>query len=159
MELSSSDKITVLLNLLDRQTDDMQRKGEKAQKWFEWAASLLLASFGVIVALSGRSSPLPYPILVKLLATILIVVPIILVIFRILAQARGAASNAKAVERIEQLLQLFDDGVYGSRSPYPQTWAGDYLAKLILKRRTPIAHILILGLMTACVVATIWLIL
>jgi len=159
MEPSSSDKVVVLLNLLDRQADFMLWSEEKQQKWFEWATSLLLAAFGVVVALSSRSTPLPYPTLVKTLATALISVPTSLLISRIWSQAGSSARNADVLARIEQLLYLFEDGYYGGQSPYPKEWAGDHLAKVVSRRRTPIAYILILGLMTACVVAAIWLIL
>lgn len=159
MDMSNSDKVTVLLNLLNYQTNEMHRQEEIAQKWFEWSTSLLLAAFGVVIALSGRSSPLPYPILVKSLATILVIVPTVLFVIRILSRAIVAATNAQTMIRLEKLLHLFESEYYGSHSPYPETWAGDFLPDVILKRRTPISYTLVLGLMAGCVVTTIWLVL
>ncbi len=52
MGFSDSDKASILLNLLDRQTGEMQRKEQAEQKLFEWATSLLLAEFAGVVALS-----------------------------------------------------------------------------------------------------------
>ena len=159
MDMSNSDKVAVLLNLLNYQTNEMHRQEEIAQKWFEWSASLLLAAFGVIIALSGRSSALPYPIFVKSLATILVIVPTVLFVIRILSRAIVAATNAQTMIRIEKLLHLFETKYYGSHSPYPNAWAGDFLPNVILKRRTPLSYAFVLGLMAACVVTTIWLVL
>lgn len=66
--------------------------------------------------------------------------------------------NAEAVERIQDLLHVFEDGCYGTHSPYPKEWAGTS-AKGQLKRQSPIQKSVILFLMAACVVATVWLIL
>ena len=159
MDMSNSDKVAVLLNLLNYQTNEMHRQEEIAQKWFEWSTSLLLAAFGVIIALSGRSSPLPYPIFVKSIATILVIVPTVLFIIRILSRPIVAATNAQTMIRIEKLLHLFESEYYGSQSPYPKAWAGNFLPDVILKRRTPISYTLVLGLMVVCVITTIWLVL
>jgi hypothetical protein len=155
-EFSDSDKVTILLYLLEHQTDQIRRREQRVRQWFEWSTGLLLAAFGAVIALSGRSNPLPHPILIKLLATILITVPTILLTSRILRQSKASVGNAEAIERVQQLLHLFEDGYYGAHSPYPQTWEGT-LAKGRLKRRSPYYYAFILVLMVACVVATIWL--
>jgi|CXWL01.1.fsa_nt_gi hypothetical protein len=158
MSLSDSDKTTILLNLLDRQTSQIERREQKEQQWFEWQTGLLLATFGAIVALAQRSSPLPYLVIIKSLATVLVGIPTLLVIYRIVRQKSRSVKNAETIERIQQLLHLFDEGVYGSQSPYPKEWAGN-LAKGRLKRTTPNYYALILLLMMACVITTIWLVL
>jgi len=159
MELSNSDKTVVLLNLLDFQLNEIQRREQKEQQWFEWTSSLLLATFGVIVALASRSSgSLSYAVIIKSLATVLIAVPALLIILRIRDQSKGSITNAKAVERLQELLLLFEDGPYGVQSPYPHEWKNK-LAHSRLKRKTPIYYILILLLMTACVITTVWLVL
>jgi hypothetical protein len=106
---------------------------------------LLLAAFAAVVALSGRSTPLAYPIHVKILATAMIVVPAFLFTHRIITRVESHVGNAKAVERIEETLHLFEDGYYGVRSPYPQEWQGK-LAEGIRKGKIPIYYALILGL-------------
>lgn len=158
MGLSDSDKITVLLNLLNCQIDEIRRREQTEQKLFEWATSLLLASFGVIVALSQKAALIQHAIIVKFIATILVSVPIGLITFRILGRSKASMGNAEAVERIQDLLHLFEDGYYGSHSPYPKVWSGT-LAAGRLKRKSPIYNSVILALMAGCLVTTIWLIL
>jgi len=158
MEFSSSDKASVLLNLLDRQIDEIQRKEQREQQWFEWSTSLLLATFGAVIAFSDRANPLPYPVIIKSVATILIVIPSFIATSRILVERSKATKNAQTVERIQQLLHLFEDGYYGVQSPYPPVWAGN-LARGRLNRKTPVYYALILLLLMICVITTIWLIL
>lgn len=159
MEFSNSDIVTVLLRLLDSQTELMKWNEERQQRWFEWAASLLLAAFGAVVVLGSNPKPLPYAELVKSLATVLIFVPTILIISRIWSESYDTAGNGAVLVHIEELLHLFEADAYGPTSPYPPTWAGDHLKQSILKRRTPMAYALILGLMAVSVVLTIWLVL
>jgi hypothetical protein len=154
MELSNSSKVTVLLHLLEQQTKSIDDRVKIERSWFEWTTGLLLASFGAVVALSGRTQPLPYPEIIKTIATILVVVPAIISISRILRTTQGMMNNATAVERIQDLLFIFEDDIYGKQSPFPVTWRGK-LASGFLKRRTPKYYSLILLIMTTCVVATV----
>lgn len=159
IENLDNEKISVLLNLLDYQTGELQHKDEQGQKWFEWTTSLLLAAFGAIVALSNRSTPIPQPIVVKSLATVLVSLPTFLFISRILSRPRGAATNAKTIVRIQKLLFVFDEKCYGEHSPYPKEWSNDYLEKLVHKHRTSTTQILVLLLLVSCVITAIWIIL
>jgi hypothetical protein len=156
--LSDESKVEVLLNLLDRQVDEIQRREEAEQKLFEWSTSLLLASFGGVVALSQKATVLPQALYVKLIATVMVGIPVLLAITRIVTRSKASMPNAEALERIQSLLHLFEDGYYGSHSPYPQSWAGG-LASSRLKRKSPIQKSMILALLSVCVIATIWLIL
>jgi len=158
MELSSSDKTAVLLHVLKDQIDAIERRESREQTWFEWATNLLLATFGATVALAGKAASLPYPIVTKVLATALVTIPSGLIVSRILTSRKRQARNAKTVERIQQLLHLFEEGYYGTHSPYPNDWAGN-LAKGILRRKTPLYFAAILALMASCVVVAIWLLL
>ncbi|NJO73671.1 MAG: hypothetical protein HC833_07875 [Leptolyngbyaceae cyanobacterium RM1_406_9] len=158
MELSESDKVAVLLNLQDMQVKEMHRREETEQKLFEWSTSLLLAAFAAIVALSQRTVVLPQATFVKVIATVMVGVPVYLVIVKIKERSGASVGNAEAVERIQSLLHLFDDSYYGTHSPYPQEWAGQ-LAKGRLKRKSPIQKFVIIGLMAFCVISTIWAIL
>ncbi len=158
MGLSDESKVTVLLNLLDRQVDEIQRREETEQKLFEWSTSLLLASFAGVVALSQKTTVLPQAVYVKLIATVMVGIPVFLAISRIVTRSSASVPNAEALERIQSLLHLFEDGYYGSHSPYPQSWAGG-LASSRLKRKSPLQKSMILALMSICVIATIWLIL
>lgn len=72
MDISDSDKVTVLLQLLDTQLSAARYKEQREQNLFEWGTNLLLISFGSVVALSQRQSPLPNAVLIKFLASILI---------------------------------------------------------------------------------------
>lgn len=157
-DLSSSDKTEVLLRALDNQIKSIERGEEREQQLFQWSTSLLLAAFGAIVALSDRSHALPFPIAVKSLATVLIVVPVFLSIAWIFRRSRRSVRNAEAVERIEKSLRLFEEGYYGVHSPYPRAWEGK-LAESRLRRKTPIYYASVMTLMAACVVTVIWLIL
>ncbi|MEP0873101.1 hypothetical protein NDA01_25260 [Trichocoleus desertorum AS-A10] len=158
MDFSDSDKVTILLNLLDRQIDEIQRREETEQKLFEWSTSLLLAAFAGVVALSQRSTPVPYAVFVKLLATVMVSIPVFLSILKITSRSAASVSNAEAVERIQSLLHLFEDSYYGSHSPYPKEWAGG-LAKGRLKRTSPIYKSAMVASMALCVIATLWAIL
>jgi len=76
MEFSVRDKTEILLQSLDSQIEVIGQGEEREQQLFQWSTSLLQASFGAVVALSDRSSALPFAGTVKLLATALIAVPV-----------------------------------------------------------------------------------
>jgi len=158
MDFSTSDKTQILLYIFDFNVKEIYRRKEQQQRLFEWSTSLLLAAIGAVVALSGRSTPLDFPVAIKALATIMIVVPTFLFSQRIVKFRKGSVGNAKAVERIQEILRLFEDGYYGVRSPYPHEWEGT-LAEGIRKGKTTLIYVAILVLMAACVVAAIWLLL
>ena len=156
MEFSNSDKVTVLLNQLSHQLEIIEQKRQREQKWFDWLSGMLLASFGVVVAISDRTNPLPYPIAIKALASIMILVPTFISVYRISREKNKAIKNAETAERIQQLLHLYDDDFYGKETPYPKTWKGKFAAGR-KERTTPTYYSFILLLMAACVVASIWL--
>jgi hypothetical protein len=158
MDLLPGEKLTVLLQLLEHQIGEIERREGREQQLFEWSTGLLVAAFGAVIALSDRDHPLPYPLAVKALAILLILVPTTIFAIRILGYSQRSADNAEAVERIEDLLKLFDPHYYGDRSPYPPEWQGK-LAKGRRQRKTPRYYTFILMLMASCVVMTIWLIL
>lgn len=158
MDLKPEEKVTVLLQTLDFHINEIHRREESEKTWFEWASTLLLATFGAIIALAGSSKPLQQPILIKLLATVLILIPSLISISRILDVAKSSSRNAEIVEHIEDLLHLFDSGFYDEKSIYPNRWHGK-LAQNMLKRKTPKYFVGIIGLMTFCVIAAVWLIL
>jgi len=158
MDFSTSNKTDILLYVFDFNVKEIYRRKEQQQRLFEWSTSLLLAAFGAVVALSGRSAPLPFPLVIKALATLMIAVPTLLFSQRIASSRKASAGNAKAVERIQETLRLFEDGYYGTRSPYPHEWEGT-LAETTRKGRTTVYYVAILSLMAACVIAAIWLLL
>jgi hypothetical protein len=158
IELEPSDRVTVLLQALDYQIGAIKAGEDREQQLFQWATSLLLTAFGVVVAFADSSSALRFPFVVKSLASVLVTVPVILTIVWIFRRSKGSANNAKAIERIEKALRLFEQGYYGTDSPYPQEWEGG----LVLSRghrKTPLYYALVIGLMTVCVVAAVWLVL
>jgi len=159
VNLTDADKIAVLLNRLDFHTNEIQRREERETKLFEWSTTVLLAVFAVIVALSDRSAPLAYPILIKSIATLLIAFPTGVFAYRILSEKSSMKRQAEIVEKIEHELHLFDEGQYvADASLYPHRWKGN-LAANMLKRKTPTYYVLILIIMTLCVIASLWLIL
>jgi len=160
MDISDDGKATVLLNLLNYRLDNIQKREQRERQWFEWTTGMLLASFAAIIALSnGSSNALSHPILVKSLATVLVVVPVCVMISRILNR-KGSTEDAKIVTRIEKLLHIFDEDYYGSHSPYPIEWAPDGLfSQMLRKRKTPFLYTVVLSIMTLSVVVTIWVIL
>lgn len=158
MEFSTSDKAEILLNALNFNVEEIHRREEGQLKLFEWSTALLLAAFGAVVALAGRSGPLNYPVLVKALATALITVPIFLFTQRIITRVGSSLGNAEAIQRIEETLRLFEDGYYGAHSPYPPQWRGN-LGDSIRRGKMRYYYAAILVLMTACVVTAIWVLL
>jgi len=156
MEISDSDKVTVLLHLFDQQTRSIDDRVTIEKRWFEWSTNLLLAAFAAIVALSGINKPLPNSQSIKVIASLLVMIPAILSILRIHNTNKGMMINAFALERIEELLHLFESGVYGEQSPFPTDWKGT-LASGFPKRKTPVYYSAIIIAMTLCVVFTIWL--
>lgn len=158
MDISNSDKITVLLYALDFNFTEIKRKEDEQQNLFEWSTGLLLASFAAIIALSETSSALANAILIKILATSLILFPTILIIYRIVKRTKDSIENAESVEVIEELLHIFDDGVYGDRTPFPQEWRGS-LTKLIKNDQLPKNYSIIIAFMASCVIVAIWMLL
>jgi hypothetical protein len=154
MRLSSSDKTTVLLKLLELQFNEILRRETREQQWFEWSTSLSLAAFAAIIA----SLPGFYSLFVKLLASILVALPTLLISSRILHQTKFNAKNAEAVEGIENLLRVFDGKYYGAHTAYPKDWKNQFTIST-LKRKTPYYYITILITMATCVVIAIWLVL
>ena len=158
LNFSTSEKVAVLLNVLDFQNEEIRRREGEEQKMFDWCTNLLLISFGAIVALSDRSTPIPYAIYVKSIASVLILTPTVAFSYRIFKQRRDFKSNTDIIEKIQNILHFFDEHYYHKDSLYPKRWAGRLTAK-ILKRRTPIYYSTILLLMAAGVIASIWLLL
>lgn len=158
MEFSSSDKTEILLKAFDFNVDEINRKQGEQQKLFERSTSLLLASFAALLALSGVAIPAAYSIPVKVLATTLIAVPPSVFIYRIPSRRKDIVHNAIAVESVEEAVRLFEDGYYGIQSPFPKEWKGAF-PEIIRRDRTPIYFAFIMGIMTICVEATIWLLL
>ncbi len=158
MDFSTSDKTTILIHLFDYQAREIQRREAREQQMFEWTVGLLLAAFGAIVALSDRDAPLLYPVPVKMLATVLIGVPTIIFAVRIRRYTERSVENAEAIDRIERVLHLFEEGYYGVDTPYPEEWAGG-LSNRRKKRNTQNYYSAIMLLLAVCVIATVWLIL
>jgi hypothetical protein len=157
-EFSTSDKVDILLYALDAQMKSLQQSEDREQQFFQWSTNLLLAAFGALIALSGGTRTLSFPILVKLLATILIVVPASLSIVWIFRRSKRSVNMAEAIERIQKLLHLYEEGYYGPHAPYPSAWEGS-LVKGRLQRKTPLYYAAVIVLMAVCVVVAIWLIL
>jgi hypothetical protein len=153
---ATSDRVTVLLQALDNQMSAIEAGENREHLLFQWATSLLLAAFGVVVALADSSRTLRFPFVIKSLASVLVTVPLFLTIVWIFRRSRRSANNAEAVERIEKALHLFEQDYYGTDSPYPQEWEG-MLVQSRQRRKTPLYYALVLGLMAICVVAAIWL--
>ena len=159
MELDTGDKIGVLLDRLNFHTTEMHRREEKEMRLFEWGTTLLLASFGAVLALSDRSSPLPYPVVIKALATLLVLVPTAIFCIRILSERKSMIQQANLVVKLEDALHLFKEGFYISmQSLYPDYWRVK-LPDAARNRRTPLYFVIILLFLLACVTATIWILL
>lgn len=158
MEFTVGDKTSILLQLLDHQLKEIERREGREQKMFEWLTALLLAAFAAIVALSDRDHPLLNSNIVKAIATTLVAAPCLILLYRFKRYSELSVENAKAVERIEQCLGVFKDDVYGGLSPYPPEWEGVFAANR-KRRNTPYYYLAVLVVMAACVITTIWLIL
>lgn len=158
MNMSDTDKITVLLNRLDFHINEIQRREEKETRLFEWSTTLLLAVFAVVIALSDRAEPLSHPVLVRIIATFLIAFPTLVFSYRIWSERPSMQRQAEVVELIQSGLYLFDKGYYiADMALYPERWKGN-LAVSRLKRKTPIYYVAIILLMAICVITTMWIV-
>ncbi|HMQ52078.1 MAG TPA: hypothetical protein PKE64_02050 [Anaerolineae bacterium] len=157
-ESLTADKITVLLNLLDFQLKEIQRRQDREQQIFQWSTSLLLGVFGAIIALAGNVSAAPTAMTIKILASLMILFPVLFSVFWIFRLSQQATHNAGVVDSIQQLLHLFETGYYGPESPYPPAWQGKLKGNL-QQRKTPIYYSVVMVTMVLCVVVTIWLVL
>lgn len=157
-ERLSDAQVTILLHTLDFQLKEIQRRQEREQQIFQWASSLLLAVFGAAVTLHGSIATLPALDLIKLLASLMVLLPVLFSAGWILRLSGQAVGNAEVVNRIQTLLSLFDKTYYGAQSPYPSAWQ-DQLPANLRARRTPLFYVLVLVSMTLCVVTTIWILL
>lgn len=158
LNISNSDKITILLNRLDFHTNEIQRREETETRLFEWATAMLLGVFIAVIALSGSSGSALSTTVNKVIASLLIGIPACLFSFRILGERRSQARQAAIIEKIENELKLFDKGFYlSANAVYPHNWQNN-LAKSMLQRKTPVIYAAITVLMTLLVMLTIWLI-
>lgn len=158
MDLTSADRTAILLQLLEHQLGEIERRESREQKLFEWSTGLLAAAFGAVLALSEKSHNLCNRMAIQILATVLVALPTFGLIVRIGRYQRMSVENAEVVERLEKLLLLFEAGVYGNESPYPVEWK-DTLSAKRAERKTPLYYQVVSLLMGACVVAAIWLVL
>jgi hypothetical protein len=158
-DIPDDSRVDVLLSLLDSQFSEIRRGEEREQLVFQWTTNLLLVSFGALVALSDRAVALPYPFLVKLLASIMIAIPAMFSVAWMIWRVKRSSIHAGAIDRIRKLLHLFEDGYYGgTRSVYPYDWE-DAFAKYIVRRWETKYYVAVVVLMAVCVVVTLWLLL
>ena len=137
---------------------EMRKKDEVEQSLFQWTTSLLLAIFGVIVALADKTTTLPAADAIKILVTVIVIAPTFLSVVWIFRRARISIKNAVAIEMIQRLLSLFDSDADGKHSPHPKEWQGK-LAKGLTTRKTPYYYATVIFIMSACVIFAIWLVL
>ena len=152
------DRTTILLHLYERQNKEVERREGREQQLFEWLTGLLLAAFGAIIALSDRKKELPHQGEIKFLTTILILAPVLILAYRLWRYSKATVENAAAIDRIEELLHVFDSEYFGGCQPYPEHWEWRRVAQRE-KRKTPYLYLAILFLMTSCVIASAWLLL
>lgn len=155
LHLSDSDKVAFLLNALDFHMSEIQRREEKEQTLFEWCTNLLLITFGAVIALSGQSNFTSFAVGAKIIASLLIGVPIIIFIYRILIQRSRAKQNAQIADHIRDIFHAYDESHYSKQALYPKLWKGG-LAKVIVQRRTPLYFSGVLIFMASCVIVAIW---
>lgn len=159
MDLSKEEKVTVLLNRLDLHTGELQRREGTEDKLFEWATTILLAVFAVIIALAGSSSNFPNTMAVKLIASFLVSVPTVIFIWRILSERASIYRQAIVIERIEREFHFFEKGYYiQDEQLFPNKWHSSF-PEASLNRKTPVVYAAILSVMAICVVIAIWLVL
>lgn len=156
--ISESSRIAVLLKLYELQTEEMEKKASVERTLFQWTTSLLLAVFGVIIALADKTAALSQATAIKILSTAIITAPAVLSVIWIFRRSRISISNAIAIEQIQDLLGVFEEKLYGSHSPYPQKWKGK-LASGRARRKTPYYYAAVIAIMTVCVILAIWLVL
>jgi hypothetical protein len=157
VELSPQDKITVLLNRLDFHNGEFQRREHNEDKLFEWGTTILLAIFAVVIALADSDRTIPNVTAVKVIASFLVAILVLIFIWRILSERGSMFRQAMVVENITKELRLFEKGYYiDGKHLYPSKWHGS-MPEATMKRKTPVVYGIILGVMLVSVIATIWL--
>lgn len=161
MDVSGDQKVAVMLNRLDFHLREIERRQDVEIRLFEWSTGLLIAVFAVVIALSAPTSRLPNPLLTKSLATLLIAAPTCVFIYRILSDRKSQRRQAEIVQVIQTELHLFEKDYYAEgRALYPEIWNSvNTLPQAMMKRRTPIYYVAIMGSMLFCVAATVWFVL
>lgn len=159
MERLEGHRTEILLHLYERQNNEIERRERREQKLFEWMTGLLLAAFAAIIALSDRKeAALPHAEWIKILTTIMIAAPVYILGKRLRRYSEATVENAEAVDRIEELLRVFEPNYFGPVTPYPPEWEKKRVEQR-QSRTTPASYLIILFLMTACVIASVWLLL
>lgn len=157
MELTTEIKASVLLQLLEFHMNEIHRCEESEKTWFEWASALLLATFAAVIALASSSEPLQHPIIIRGLATVLILVPTLISVWQILNASKGVKGSVEVIVRLEKLLCLYDGGYYDTKPLYAKEWSN--LTQDVKKRNTPYLYVGIIAVMAACVIFAVWLLL
>ena len=84
VDISSETKIEVLLSRLDYHLGEIENRAGTETRYFEWATTVLLAVFAVVIALADRTTSLPRPLAIKLVSTLLITIPAVVSSYRCL---------------------------------------------------------------------------
>ena len=159
VDISFESKIEVLLSRLDYHLGEIEKRAGTETRYFEWATTILLAVFAVVVALADRTTSLPHPLAIKFVSTLLITIPAIVSSYRILDERKSMARQAEIVMKIEEYLGFYRQGYYFNEDTlYPERWRGK-LAYNLAHRRTPIYYVLTVLFVGFCTVMSIWLLL
>ena len=125
---------------------------------FDWCTNLLLLSFAAIVAISGQVNNTPFALYVKIITTILILVPVSIFVLQIISYKSLIRRNTQMIEKIEDIFRVYENDYYTKGSLYPRHWQGK-LTIAILRRKAPLYYSGILVIMTICVLFAVWLLL
>ena len=156
MVLPDGTKLTILLNILNYHLTEIHRREEKETKLFEWSTALLIAVFAVVIALAPSSNLIGRPYLVKVIASLLAVLPTVIFAYCVLSERKSMSRQAQVVEKIQEKLNVFDEGVYVDNDAlYPARWRNVFAANM-LKRKTPLYYAATMLFMLFFVISSIW---
>lgn len=151
------DKSAVLLAIWQEHNSGLRTTVDRENRYFRWATTLLIIVMGFLVIIGSVKLDRMPSTLFRILMTVSLVLPVLVTIVLIFRRSRQAVRNTQVIERIEPLLHLFDQGVYGEQSPLPEQWKGHF-SEIFQRRKTPLYYGFTLLILCACTVVGVWMI-
>ena len=119
MEISETDKIQILLALLERRYDSIEKIREHVYNISIWMLGVFLAASSFIM--QGK---IQLNLLEKVFLAMIVVFILMVILLYIKDQERGFSSQFRAAIRIEKLLGFYKPGAFDlEEGLYPAEWA------------------------------------
>jgi hypothetical protein len=119
VEITEKDKVQILLTLLGRRYDGIEKIRERVYNISIWAMGIFLAAAGLIV-----EGNLQLDLAKKIFLTIGTGLALAAILFYIKDLEKGFRSQFKVAVQFENLLGFSKEGFFGpEQNPYPTEWA------------------------------------